>query len=294
MTPQGPPSNSRLHPMDAIATPGTLQSPYLLRTLTDELHVGRTVRPTRSKMNHPRTSPPVFYSENVLLERIANASREIVFFFGSPLTIPEGVDQPGVPGVASIVDLIAEELGESPSAMAEALTLLANGDAGGAYRKAFAQLQAFRGQDTANRVIRRAVLSARMPGTDSAEQRARVTALTGFERVCGELEESPAGWYLRPSVRALGHLIAEHRARFGNVVLTTNFDPLIQVSVQRAGGRHLRTVLHDDGSLRKANAPGVQIVHLHGYWHGSDTLHVPAQLEQPRPQLRRSLEDRSG
>ncbi|EYF06769.1 hypothetical protein [Chondromyces apiculatus] len=31
------------------------------------------------------------------------------------------------------------------------------------------------------------------------------------------------------------------------------------------------------------------MVHMHGYWYGTDTLHAPLQLGQERPQLRASL-----
>ncbi|MCY3736837.1 MAG: NB-ARC domain-containing protein [Gemmatimonadaceae bacterium] len=60
--------------------------------------------------------------------------------------------------------------------------------------------------------------------------------------------------------------------------------------MRRHGGRFYRTVLHDDGKLGQTFAEGTHVVHLHGYWHGSDTLHTPQQLLQPRPHLRRSLE----
>ena len=72
-------------------------------------------------------------------------------------------------------------------------------------------------------------------------------------------------------------------------MLTTNFDPLIEVSISKHGGQFYRTVLHDDGKLGQTVAEGTHIVHLHGYWYGYDTLHTPQQLGQPRPQLRSSL-----
>ena len=72
-------------------------------------------------------------------------------------------------------------------------------------------------------------------------------------------------------------------------MLTTNFDPLIGVGTSRHGGKHYRTVLHSDGALGQTAADGTHIVHLHGYWHGADTLHTPLQRRSPRPQLAKSL-----
>ena len=64
---------------------------------------------------------------------------------------------------------------------------------------------------------------------------------------------------------------------------------MIAVSISRHGGRHYRTVLHSDGALGQTAAEGTHIVHLHGYWHGSDTLHTQQQLALPRTQLAQSL-----
>lgn len=91
------------------------------------------------------------------------------------------------------------------------------------------------------------------------------------------------------AVDLLGNLLVTCSDTFGGAVLTTNFDPLIEVSVLKHGGRFYRTVLHDDGHLGQTVGEGTHIVHLHGYWFGYDTLHTPQQLVQPRPQLKRSL-----
>jgi len=76
---------------------------------------------------------------------------------------------------------------------------------------------------------------------------------------------------------------------FGSAVLTTNFDPLLEIAIRRASGTHYRTVLSADGSLAQTEADGCHVVHLHGFWLGSDTLHTNRQLMQDRPRLRTSL-----
>ena len=51
------------------------------------------------------------------------------------------------------------------------------------------------------------------------------------------------------SGRSIGKLITGYPTRFGKLVLTTNFDPTIEVSIQRSGGTYYRTNLHADGDL---------------------------------------------
>ncbi|MFM0752610.1 SIR2 family protein [Paraburkholderia strydomiana] len=226
-----------------------------------------------------------FYGVDVLLDRLIHAQREVVFFFGSALTIPETMDAPGVPNVAGVIGLVEDALRDTPDALA---AVLGSKDLGEVYRDAFAELQARRGQDIANAVIRRAVLQARKPptlGTPQVE-----IANSSNPSALNALDDDVKGWHLRPSIVAIGKLLAKRPGYIGRTVLTTNFDPLIQVAVQAAGETYFRTALSVDGTLGQSRGPGVEVVHLHGYWHGSDTLHVPAQIGQPRPQLKRSLE----
>lgn len=226
-----------------------------------------------------------FYGVDVLLDRLIHADRELVFFFGSALTIPEGQGAPGVPNVAGVIGLVEDALSDSPGALESAS---GSKDLGEVYRAAFAELQARRGQDAANAVIRRAVLRARKPpisGTSEAD-----AADLSDPKVLAELDKDIKGWHLRPSIVSLGQLLAKRPGHIGRTILTTNFDPLIQIAVLAAGETYFRTVLSVDGTIGQSQGPGVEVVHLHGYWHGADTLHVPAQIGQPRPQLKRSLE----
>ena len=90
-------------------------------------------------------------------------------------------------------------------------------------------------------------------------------------------------------MESLGRLATDYANVFGHVILTTNFDPLIEVAIQKAGGTHCRTTLYSDGNLYQTRATGCHVIHLHGFWHGADTLHTPRQLNQPRPHLKDSL-----
>lgn len=225
---------------------------------------------------------PTFHNYDVLLERVANSSREIIFFFGSALSLPESDGAPGVPSVAGILSLVEARLSDTPSAFSPVRD---QPDVGAAYQKAFEQLQAYRGQDAANEVIRRAVFKSRKVTTSQVS-----TQGTLDFNECRALDEDFAGWHLRPSLIALGKLLANHSGRLGKTVLTTNFDPLIQTAIRTAHGMYIRTMMHDDGALNQSEGPGIQIVHLHGYWYGTDTLHVPTQIGSRRDKLKRSLE----
>ena len=97
------------------------------------------------------------------------------------------------------------------------------------------------------------------------------------------------GWALNPATEFIGRLAARYPDRFGRSILTTNFDPLIEVSIRTAGGSYFRTTLQSDGNLSQTEGTGCHVIHLHGYWYGSDTLHTARQLGQARPRLRASL-----
>lgn len=211
--------------------------------------------------------------------RLGKPTREVVFLVGAPLTMPAGGAR-GVPGVAGIVERIRARVGaELPGAMDTVDAALAK--ATNRYQEAFRQLRGLLGQDHVNAVVRDAVLEARRPDA--------LPSGPLDSQVCKTLENDLDGWGYPPGVAALGRIIARQPDRFGRVALTTNFDPLLELAVQRAGGRQFRTVLHDDGNPEMSYGDGCHVIHLHGYWYGADTLHDPTQLGRDRPKLRASL-----
>lgn len=228
-----------------------------------------------------------YYDSKQLLARLSNgilgSDRQIVFVVGSALTAPRRPGERGVPGVDGIIDLIRSELAE------DELQDLARDVAGATnkYQEAFHFLLGSRGPQVANQVIRKAVASARLDSV-AKDSGYELTVATS-EEACRGFEQDPAGWHLTDGVKALGELAVRYPGRFGKVILTTNFDPLVGVSVSAAGGTSFRTILHRDGNIALTEGDGSHIVYLHGYWYGSDTLHTPRQLNQDRPQLRSSL-----
>jgi hypothetical protein len=228
------------------------------------------------------------FGERDLLERlgrgVARSSKEVVFVIGSGLAAPRSQTEPGVPTVAGMIELIESEFdAEQVIELREQLAGAAN-----PYQAAFRFVQSRRGQSTINDIIRRAVIRARRLPADGTMTNYSISNSTP-ESLCVQFDEDVSGWHLTPGMVSLGQLSSGWPERFGSTVLTTNFDPLIQVAIRTIGGASYRTVLHRDGNLLQTTGSGTHIVHLHGYWYGADTLHTPRQLGQERPQLRASL-----
>jgi len=228
-----------------------------------------------------------------LLERVVQSARPVVFLLGSAFSLPERDGLRGVPSVRGVVELLSEALKSGRRAafhdtVDRARQSDSSQDFGQAYREGFALLLRRSGQDAANLVIRRAVLQAHRPVED---QRAKVLAMQFREHgePCQGLLDDLSGWEpLRPSVRALGDVLGQNSKKFPRV-LTTNFDPLVEVAVRSAGGETHRTVLSRDGNPANHSGSGTHVVYVHGYWFGADTLHADPQLQQRRPQLETTL-----
>jgi len=231
------------------------------------------------------TMAPDFGSEEDLLDRLTAQPEDMVFLVGSAVTAPGRSGEPGVPRVDGVIEQI-RRVYTRPEALARLEQALAAAPEQ-RYQAAFRHLQRTRGQDLANAIIRRCVLQARVASgkyplvhQDIAE---------GAIELCRSLEQDLEGWHLPPAVEALGRLLASSPAGARPVVLTSNFDPLVTVSVHRAGGRAFTTALHGDGGFAAIDGQGTLIVHFHGDWFRSDTLHTPAQLGKDRPRLAASL-----
>ena len=232
----------------------------------------------------------MYYGSVDLIDRICNAVhtkyKSVTFLVGSALSLPDRPGGPGVPGVSGMVDLIRAEFAGT-AAHGEFDNNL-RGEPATRYQRAFEFLHGRRGPDVANRIVRTAVWNALNVANWPSSLLSK-TPDTADSDTCHSLERHVDAWHLPRGVDLLGSLLANHGTTLGRAVLTTNFDPLIEVSVSKHGGQYYRTALDGDGSLEQTVGDGTHIVHLHGYWHGYDTLHMPHQLVQPRPQVGRSL-----
>lgn len=213
--------------------------------------------------------------EELLTAAIAT-KRPVAFLVGSPLSLKDGV---GVPGVTEILEFVRSEIRDRVAfALPRFEAALVGKTGGDAYQEAMKWLGKNAGQDAINEVIKTAVLKARKAGVGEPPE---------------GTDGQPDEWNIPLGTASLGEMVAGGSERFLGPVLTTNFDPLVSLAVRNAGGRSGRRVLTADGTLAGAaeDEPGIcTIVHLHGFWRDSDTLHTQAQLTNPRLKLTKSLQ----
>ena len=192
------------------------------------------------------------------------------------LLVGAGMSWGCVPGVEGIIEVIRQQfpLERDQEALDQKL---AQGDPSARYQTATDFVIKRRNLDVLNTIIRDAVLRAVKEGTNTHN----------LER----LEHEHAQWNLNKGLLSLGELLAKHPARFGPV-LTTNFDPLVEVATSKAKGQAITVNLPADGAHNiVAHPQRTDVVHLHGFWRGErDTLHTPEQLARERPRLQAWLE----
>lgn len=221
-------------------------------------------------------------TEADLLDRLIYAhgrGRRIVFLVGSGLTLPSSPGAPGVPGTDEIVRRVLDRLPYDSSDPAPL-----------DYQQVLERYRQRRGQRDVDALVREAVLEACPHGDPAVLAAARGDDLSACLEACRRLERNPAVWELPPGVEALGRLITACPDTFGQTVLTTNFDPLVEVAIRRAGGRSHTSYLAEDGRM-DLEAEGCHVLHVHGFWsRKGHTSHTEAQLTRPRPLLRRNLE----
>ncbi|GGK27890.1 hypothetical protein GCM10010124_20570 [Pilimelia terevasa] len=216
------------------------------------------------------STPPTGAGSYALVDHLAHAVRR-----GEHLTllVGAGISVPAVPGVADMLALAddyaegRDDLEELTGALAQAR---AAGDAPGAvyraYHQAFASWIAGSEFDV---VAQEAVLHAYQPSVRAHSALATHGVWQRLDNRIGErLEADLDAWRIPDGVAALGRLLARRPAQFGNRLLTTNFDPLVEIAIRRAGGRASPLTLTEEGTAPTPllAADAVRIFHLHGYW----------------------------
>ncbi|NRD61369.1 SIR2 family protein [Corallococcus exiguus] len=201
----------------------------------------------------------------------ASQTRKIAFLVGSPLSMQERADAPQVPGVNAMLELIREHVPAQFQARFDSDRAHIKSNA---YQWAMHFVQGVGDKKVAERVVREAVLRARL-------DRQRDGAATD-----DQLDQDYKGWALPPATEHLGKLLVNKADKFGPV-LTTNFDPLISASVKMAGGDPHHTIVVDDSPFGHTtlSSSSTHIIHLHGYWHHSPTLHTSVQIARERKRV---------
>lgn len=223
--------------------------------------------------------PIELYTKDSLINAALMTRRPVAFLVGSPLSLMDSV---GVPDITKMLDFVRAEVCDRASFALPALpqfeSALSGKTGADAYQAAMKWLGANAGQDAINDVIAKAVLQARK---------------SGASKLTTGIDGQPDEWDIPSGTSGLAELVTRGGEKFLGPILTTNFDPLVSLAIRKSGGRAGRRVLSADGTLAGAaeDEPGIcNVIHLHGFWRDSDTLHTQAQLTNPRPKLKASLQ----
>lgn len=226
-----------------------------------------------------------FGSLEMLLLRLQTAvkkGKRISILVGSGLTAPDvSIGQTGVSSVNDIVEDIHDVFKRNSSEDLFKQNVPEFATTSEKYQRAMQTLVSCFGQDEANKIIINAVLNA-------LSKNAVVSSEKDLDFKV--LEKDVSNWHLRVGVKALGEIYVDFNEIFAGPILTSNFDPLIEVSIRNFKGNPQSIFIVNDGKFLNQNLDsGHPVVHFHGFWHGSDTLHTIDQLKRERPQLRGDL-----
>ncbi|HGE8321569.1 SIR2 family protein [Serratia marcescens] len=208
------------------------------------------------------TSP--FTSTKALLSAITRSRKPLTILLGSPISTSDSPNSLGVSSVSEVVGMI-EDTVKKENLYEEFFDIVTSENSNERYQDGFEFIKNYISQDVVNDIIKKAVLKA--------------------------FDEKTKSWYLPRGLDSLCSVISSGILNVSNIV-TTNFDPLIEEGIKKYGMHPIKTIFHTDGSWNHSidSIPNsVNVVHLHGFWEGSDTLHTPKQLTTRRPQLKSSL-----
>lgn len=221
-----------------------------------------------------------FGNQRDLISRLAFALEEdtprpLAFLTGAGLSLP------AVPGVVETLNLVRESFSKDEQIELDEL-LSKHKELGEKYRQAFQFLGLRRPPAAAERLLKIATLRAfDRTGLEVGDLLARAS----------EFEAAIDKWTLPAGQASLGRIIAGLPPRLRGPILTTNFDPLTEISIRKAGGVATPHVHVDDSSFisNLRVQPGASVIHLHGYWRDSQVLNTSEQLLLNRPSLAASL-----
>jgi hypothetical protein len=196
-----------------------------------------------------------FADSGKLLSRVTSdidRNKRVTFLFGSALTAPGSrPSEKGVPDANSMIQEVVH-LFQGTEEYAALGEMLSNASPAARYQEAMQFVIDCRGQEVLNDLIHTSVLRARKDSQTSQ------TAAT-------QLEMDTGGWYLTPAVEAVGQLVQENPHAFSAPLLTSNFDPLLEISIRHAGGHSETIVLAGDGQFMNVLSPQTKVVHFHGF-----------------------------
>lgn len=227
-----------------------------------------------------------FGTEEMLILRLKTVfgkNKKCTFLVGSGLTMPsKGNANLGVSSASEIVSSIKDIFHEHSSLhlFEEALSVIDENS--NSYQKAMGVLLKCFGQEQLNEIIAHAVLRARIENATPLF----ISSELDFE----DLEKDINGWFLNDGVKALAQLYINQNSSFVGPILTSNFDPLIEVAIKKQGFNSQSVFLVSDGKFSNTISDlALSVLHFHGYWRKDDTLHTYEQIMRSRPQLKGDL-----
>lgn len=235
---------------------------------------------------YARTMTSSYPGQSDLQHRLRRACLEE---YAKPLVLMmgAGVSAGAVPGTAEMVHFFERSVSSDPDDASDFMAAVRSLEPERQYQAAARFLIERAGLPHLNRVVRGAVLRARSPRLPLELARQYLSD----EQRLKKLEEDFAGWAVPQGLKAVGQIMRLVPPEVRGPVITTNFDPLIEISLRASGFEPYSLPVDDDGSVAVPDSTAVvqPVVHLHGYWRLGDTLHTGAQLTAPRHKLLGSL-----
>lgn len=208
-------------------------------------------------------------------------ARPLVFVLGA------GASLGSVPGTGEMVGFFERSIATDSEDLADFKSTVRTLPAAQQYQAGARFLIERAGLTHLNHVIRLAVLRARTPTIEPH----LIRSYLADEGRLKDLEDDNAGWAVPQGISAIGRILSRVPGEVVGPILTTNFDPLLEVALRTCGMESFPIIADGDGSFTYPERPSgvVPVAHLHGYWRNGDTLHTAAQLTNPRPRLLGSL-----
>ncbi|MGC1067794.1 SIR2 family protein [Pantoea agglomerans] len=187
----------------------------------------------------------------------------LTFLFGSAFTSPDINGGIGVPNVDGILNLIKDQM-EEQRLLDEYLNEIGECEGATRYNKSFEFIYTWKSPSFANSIIEEAI-----------------------EIGCNAKNDEEMDY--PPSLDQFAEFVKNNNV---SSILTTNFDPLIEIALSTNGVQYSAYTLDTDGSIpqKVMSRKLTEIYHIHGFWKGDVTLHTEMQLKMPRESLQESLE----
>lgn len=207
---------------------------------------------------------------------VSDADTKIAFLFGA------GMSAGIVPNVEQMVDHFVGELPKpEQSNVRQQLGGIANPSE--RYQRAAELVLARGGKKRIRSALCKATLSASTEETDTISTKIANMPSGEIRALEHDLE-----WRVGRSHTQFATFYASIPPRIRGPILTTNFDPLIEVALRE------KSILANTVTVSGTTIPTAEqledltstpVFHLHGYWRNSNSLHTQSQLNATRPQV---------